>query len=201
MIIFSATLIEPIIPSRCRSSGMRPTPFAIICAGSICETSSLFKIILPASGIIIPERTPARAAWPFPDTPAIPKISPPKTVKLTDFKLSRRPRPTTDKASSCKTGAPAVAACLMGRDVSLPTIMRAIFCSSASDVAISPTFLPSLRTAILWENASTSRSLCEIKITASPSAAIAAIFSNSVSASCGVSTAVGSSSTRIRTFR
>ena len=47
----------------------------------------------------------------------------------------------------------------------------------------------------------TSFSLCEMKITVLPSAAIARSVSKSASASCGVSTAVGSSRIRIRASR
>ena len=79
--------------------------------------------------------------------------------------------------------------------------------SEASDWSVEPavatvaTARPSRSTVTRSETAITSCSLCEMKITVRPSAAIARIVSNSASASCGVSTAVGSSRMRILASR
>ena len=59
------------------------------------------------------------------------------------------------------------------------------------------TVRPARSTVTRSETAVTSCSLCEMKITVRPSSAIARSVSKSDSASCGVSTAVGSSRIRI----
>ena len=68
----------------------------------------------------------------------------------------------------------------------------------ASTVAIER---PPRSTVTRSATAFTSCSLCEMKITVRPSAAISRSVSNSTSASCGVSTAVGSSRIRMRASR
>ena len=70
--------------------------------------------------------------------------------------------------------------------------------SAAETVA---TERPARRTVTRSATAFTSLSLCEMKITVRPSAAISRSVTNNASASCGVSTAVGSSRIRIRASR
>ncbi len=71
----------------------------------------------------------------------------------------------------------------------------------ASDVATVAIERPLLSTVTRRETASTSLSLCEMKITVRPSPAICRSATNSRSASCGVRTAVGSSRIRMRASR
>ena len=129
--IFSATLIDPTIPSRWRSSGMRPTPREIIAAGVISNRGWSSIKTSPLSTESMPEITPAKAVWPLPETPAIPRISPEKTVRSTFCKLSRRARPFTETPLNRSIAGPFACVSRVWDGVSAPTISRAICCSSA----------------------------------------------------------------------
>ena len=84
---------------------------------------------------------------------------------------------------------------------SRPTISAASERGVASAVGTVASECPPRSTVTRSATAFTSCSLCEMKITVRPSAAISRIVSNSTSASCGVSTAVGSSRMRMRASR
>ena len=74
-----------------------------------------------------------------------------------------------------------------------PTISLARLASVAPSVSTVSTFLPRRSTVTRSAISSTSRSLCEMKMTETPSAVSARSTLNSSAVSCAVSTAVGSS--------
>ena len=84
---------------------------------------------------------------------------------------------------------------------SRPTISAASERGVASAVSTVAIERPPRSTVTRSATAFTSCSLCEMKITVRPSSAISRSVSNSTSASCGVSTAVGSSRIRTRASR
>ena len=84
---------------------------------------------------------------------------------------------------------------------SRPTISAASDRVVAAAVSTVPIELPPRSTVTRSATAVTSWSLCEMKITVRPSAAIARSVTKSPSASCGVSTAVGSSRISTRASR
>ena len=84
---------------------------------------------------------------------------------------------------------------------SRPTISAASERGVASLVRTVSTFFPPRRTVTRSETAFTSCSLCEMKMIVRPSSAITRSVSKSDAASCGVSTAVGSSRIRMRASR
>ena len=84
---------------------------------------------------------------------------------------------------------------------SRPTIIRARLASVAPSRGIVSTFLPRRRTVTRSAISSTSFSLCEMKMTDMPSATRLLRISKSSIASCGVSTAVGSSRMRMSALR
>ena len=96
---------------------------------------------------------------------------------------------------------PALRATRSAIETSCPTISTASERRVASLVATVATFLPARSTVTRSETAFTSCSLCEMKTIVRPSSAITRSVSNSDSASCGVSTAVGSSRIRMRASR
>ena len=71
----------------------------------------------------------------------------------------------------------------------------------ASAVATVATDLPPRSTVTLSDTSVTSFSLCEMKMTVRPSSTIWRSVPKSIRASCGVSTAVGSSRIRTRASR
>src|SRR6516165_3435284 len=85
--------------------------------------------------------------------------------------------------------------------MSRPTISRASDLASVSAVRTVPTAVPARSTVTRSEMASTSGSLCEMKITLVPLAAISRTVATNCRTSCGVSTVVGSSRMRIRAPR
>ena len=72
---FSATVISPTTPWRLRSSGIRPTPARTTASGPPMGHGTPKSRISPALGSTRPERSAASTVWPFPETPAMPKIS------------------------------------------------------------------------------------------------------------------------------
>ncbi len=84
---------------------------------------------------------------------------------------------------------------------SRPTISDASDRCDAPAVATVATVFPSRSTVTRSETACTSCSLCEMKMIVRPSSAITRRVAKSEVASCGVSTAVGSSRIRMRASR
>ena len=77
--IFSSMLAVPAMPKSIRSSGTRDTPRPRIL---LCVRPRLFSpstVIVPAFGVLKPKSMSTSSFWPFPSTPAIPRISPLRT--------------------------------------------------------------------------------------------------------------------------
>ena len=149
-------------------------------------------------GAISPDRTLASALCPLPETPGDADDLAAAQVKRSRFAARPyRGGSHRDASRVAAPDAPGVPGLRAGISCSSPIIMRMMEWVSAVVVAISPVFFPCRSTAIRSEKASTSRSLWEMKMTESPFSTIERTEANSVSASCGVSTAVGSSSTRM----
>ena len=110
--------------------------------GSFEIKISLSNLILPEDGFNKPEIALAKTVWPFPEIPAIPKISCFFTIRLTFEILSLFEEPEIVKLSNSKTASPDFIFLREEISVSSPTINRAIFLSFASLLDISPTFRP-----------------------------------------------------------
>ena len=144
---------------------------------------------------------------PFPSTPAMPRISPLLTVKLTSFTLSF-PSPYPWYRCSTLNTTSRGRACFFSRSIltSRPTISREISDSVISFTSYTPMDCPFFMMVILSHICLTSRILWEMNMTVCPCSFNRISCRNSSSVSCGVSTAVGSSSIsilapRYRAFR
>ena len=137
----------------------------------------------------------ASSRWPLPATPAIAAISPARTVNETPRTAGAPRSPSAQSSSSSSTGSVSGRTFASRRTActSRPTISVASECGVASAVWTVASAFPARSTVTRSETAFTSLSLCEMKMTVRPSAAISRSVTNSASASCGVSTAVGSS--------
>ncbi len=102
-------------------------------------------------------------------------------------------RPSTRSISSVVT----VDSRLSGEGSSAPTISSASWRAVTLFGSASPTVVPRRMTLIASATESTSCSLCEMKMTVTPSDFSSRRLSNRASTSCGTSTAVGSSRIRI----
>ena len=141
----------------------------------------------------------ASSRWPLPETPATAAISPARTVSETPLTATLPRSPSAQTSSSSSTGGLSGRACPSRLTISMsrPTISAASDCGVASAVCTVASAFPARSTVTRSETAFTSCSLCEMKMTVLPSEAICRAVTNRLSASSGVSTAVGSS--RIRT--
>ena len=81
--MLSASGSAPIMPIVMRSSGTRPTPCACICRGEGASMRSAMIAIEPETGTSTPATTSASSRWPLPETPAMPTISPARSVSET----------------------------------------------------------------------------------------------------------------------
>ena len=142
---------------------------------------------------------------PFPSTPAMPRISPGATLKLTwSTAAERRGPPTTRSRTSrsavsapgVRAGAPRYSASSASA-TSRPTIARAIACGVAPAVGICATVRPWRMTVIASLTSITSSSLWVMSTTVPPFARRARSTCHSSCTSGGDSTAVGSSRMRI----
>ena len=135
------------------------------------------------------------SVWPFPWTPATPRISPARTSNDTSRTECSPRSPCTFRSWTSSTTSPGRAASLLTRSwTDRPTISAA---SSAPLVVggRSPTTFPRRMTVMLSAIAWTSLSLCEMKMIDRPPARSSRMIRNRSSVSPGVSTAVGSSRT------
>src|SRR5579863_2445303 len=192
--MFSATEKSPTRPSSWRSSGMKPMPASSRAWVEAWPRSEPARRTDPVEG-----RSPISAShssvWPLPWTPARPRISPARTWNETSRTDSSPCSPATLSPATSSTTSPGLAAVLLTRSCTdRPTIRAA---SSASLVlgGRSPTTSPRRMTVIVSAISWTSLSLCEMKMMDRPSARSSRMIRNRSCVSCGVSTAVGSSST------
>ena len=156
-------------------------------------------LIWPAVVGRSPVMTSASSRWPLPETPAIPRISPRAPPGDVLQRLGTRGRPGRRRPPARGLAGPGSLASLAvaSRDTSRPTISPAS--SSASVPAVGTVVIewPWRKIVTRSATASTSGSLWEMKITVRPAAAMSRTLEKSWSASCGVSTVVGSSRMRI----
>ena len=71
------------IPASRRSSGVKANPSAIACAGELIDTVFPSTVILPESGLSIPNSRRAISVLPEPSSPARPTTSPREIVMST----------------------------------------------------------------------------------------------------------------------
>ena len=185
-----------------RSSGMKARPALRTCFGSTPVTSVPSIDTLPAAIGRRPAIASASSRWPLPETPAMPRMRPPRTSRSRSFTASVPLSPTTVSPEMLSRTPRSSVSAMSGASLTgRPTIMWARPSRSVSAGTVVPTTQPSRSTVIRSARASTSCSLWEMKISPCPSLAIRRSVMNRSSTSPGVSTAVGSSSTSRRASR
>ena len=140
---------------------------------------------------------------PFPDTPAIPRISPAYRSKLRSFTAFSFLSFSTVRPLTRRIASFLVVFSVFRRpmEISRPTISWASSCSVVSSFFRAFTRRPSRSTVIRSANSITSFILCVMKMMVQPMAAMLRRVPNSSLTSSGVRTAVGSSRIRILALR
>ena len=190
------------MPSRFRSSGIWATPAIAISRGEPACSGFFSRTTVPESTSRKPVRASTSSVWPFPCTPATARISPLRTSKVALF-TARLPasfstfRPFTWRIGSATLDLERLTVSCTSR----PTIISASLAAVAFFGVVSPATAPRRSTVILSATAITSFSLWVMKMTEVPPFARPRMISKSSSVSCGVSTADGSSSTRMSLLR
>src|SRR3990172_975031 len=132
-----------------RSSGIRPTRAAVIRLGSAPVKSTPSTLTDPATGRRMPERAATSSVCPLPDTPATPRISPPRTSSDTSSSDGRPWGPSSRRSTIRRTGAASPgtseAADRSTPNIGRPTIIRASSRSSVAPATV-PTICPWRRT-------------------------------------------------------
>ena len=201
---FSQIGRSPTTPMAWRSSGTRATPWATRARG-VSGSGRSSSCTVPAAAGSTPDSTSASRPWPLPDTPAMPSISPAAICSDTPIRATRSPcawpvaRPCTTRRGAKSAGRLRRSRCRPTTD--WPTLQRASSAGLVSAVRASATVLPARSTCTRCDMAITSPSLWLMKMMAMPCATNWRKVANRLSASCGVSTAVGSSSTSTRAPR
>ena len=154
--------------------------------------------ISPAVGVSVPAISAASAAWPLPETPARPVISPPRSESEIPSSDTPDARRVVETALRTRRSGPGSAGATVVGAISCPTISAASSARVVSAVTRSPASLPARSTRTRSLIAMTSLSLCEMKMIDKPCPTRSFSVAKSASVSAGVSTAVGSS--RIRIF-
>ncbi len=181
---------------------MWPTPASEDSRGFARVTSTPCNSMWPPCGTRMPARAWISSLCPLPSTPAMPTISPARTViesprTASSPRSSRTHRSRTDSTVSPGCAAPRATSSSTSR----PTISSARLRSLAPSRSIVATFAPRRSTEMRSATSSTSCSLCVIRMIDVPPATSARSTEKSSSTSCGVSTAVGSSRIRTRAWR
>ena len=146
----------------------------------------------------MPASASSSSDWPLPATPAMPTISPARTVKLTPLTRVTPAPSRTVRRSTSSTGAPGRAGPFSTRSSTLrPTISSASSSVEVSAVRRLATMAPWRITETLSVAAMISRSLWVISTTVRPWSRRLRRMRNRWSASCGVRTPVGSSRIRM----
>ena len=185
-------------PRRCRSSAMWPRPAASAPRTPVPVMSRPATRIRPAAGSRSPATASTSSDCPLPSTPARPTISPARTSSDRPRTAGRPRSSSTSRSSTESSGSPAPPSFLSSRkSTSRPTMRRARLASVAPSVETVSTFLPRRSTVTRSAISSTSRSLCEMKITDTPSRVSVRRILNSSAVSWAVRTAVGSSRMRM----
>ena len=192
---------SPTTPSRCRSSGMRARPAARSAVWRGVLSRWPRKSTAPLLGARRPQASSSSACWPLPATPTTPTISCACKARVALASKLRPALARTCASCSAHTTSPTGRGWRVGRITRRPTISSASSARVSCAAARCATSVPPRSTATWSATRSTSSSLWLIKITDRPAAAILRSVSNSVTDSPGVSTAVGSSSTKMRAWR
>jgi len=141
-------------------------------------------------------------AWPLPSTPARPKISPLRTTRESPSTATVPRSSRTRSPSIARTGSPGLAVPRSTfRTTARPTIIEARSALVAPAGRVSPVTRPARMTTMRSLISRTSSSLWLMKMMDRLSAARERMMAKSSRASCGVSTAVGSSRIRMRAER
>ena len=192
-------------PRCCRSSGMWASPMPRRREGSGGADAENFlpaNVMLPDWGGSIPDRTSRSSVCPFPATPAMPRISPARSSKATSVRRGAPRSSAWLSDSTTRIGAPgSPGSPPTVNSTSRPTISRASSSWLVSRVGRRATISPRRITYTMSVAAMISRSLWVMRRMVTPSRLRIARISNSRSASCGVSTPVGSSRIRMRAPR
>ena len=193
--MLSASGSGPSRPAPSRSSGTCATPCRRSARAPVPVTGRPATSIRPLAASSVPPITSASSRWPLPETPTMPRISPPRSSSETwrsGIGCSGERRVLTPSSAS-STGPGAISA-RAGGVSSWPHISiarrRAVMLSSLAAAATTAPWRITTRRSVI---ARTSPSLWLMKITPKPCAASARIAANRPSVSCGVSTEVGSS--------
>ncbi len=192
---FSAIVNSPTMPPTVRSSGTKPMPVLSACLTLRPSTSLPLSVIEPSVFGWRPRIASVSSVWPLPCTPATTRISPSRMSKLSPS-TSRWPVGLkTVRSRTWNDAEPSFGAsfCTVS-DTSWPTMSVASSSFEAVGSAV-PTTLPRRMTVMRSLTWRTSRSLCEMKTIEVPCWRSSSMMRMSSSVSCGVSTAVGSSST------
>ena len=161
------------------------------------ETPPMKKF--PFSTGLIPVKASASSLCPFPSIAAMPNISPALTFRLMPFTAISPLLSATYRSSASMNTSPGLPVfSILSNKTSLPTIMEASIFSFTFSISSTPTSLPRRITPTLSEMDMTSYSLWVMIMTVIFfSLTILLITANNSSVSCGVRTAVGSSSMSI----
>ena len=109
----------------CRSTRAFIVVVSIVLPG--CPFSTGVIAIFPLVILRIPVSASTSSDCPLPSTPAIPRISPARTSKLTPCRTSKPRSESVCRSSTCNTTGPGWAGVLLTRSsTSRPTIIRAI---------------------------------------------------------------------------
>ena len=177
---------------------MCPRPVSSISFAFSPVTSSPAIVIVPAFDFRSPAIASISSVCPFPSTPAIPTISPPRTSNETPRTFSISRSSSTRRSATSSSGFVGCGGPLSTRSsTSRPTIRRARLSSVAPAAGSVSIFLPRRSTVIREAISVTSFSLWLMKMIDLPCSIRLPTIPNSSCASWGVSTAVGSSRTRM----
>ena len=159
------------MPRRSRSSGMWPRPDSSRSRALPFVISLSASLTRPSVARLSPVRASTSSVCPLPSTPAIPTISPARTLKLTPRTAGRPRSSSTVSPSTSRSVSPGLAGSLSTcRTTSRPTIKRARPCSVAPSRGTASTSFPR-RSTLIRSAISAPRAACGLmKITDIPSA-------------------------------
>ena len=163
---------------------------------------SPFKRISPLSTEVKPLNACTSSSCPFPSIPAIPTISPARTLKLKSLSPKTPLLFFTFRCLVSKTTSPGACGPFSTlKFTSRPTIISAICCVDVSATLTVPIYFPRRNTLHSSATCLISFSLCVISKILFPSLISFCMISIKSSISCGVNTAVGSSKIKMFALR
>ena len=186
------------MPWRCLSSGMWAIPAAWRPRGDSFVMSRPASDIAPCATRRMPAIASTSSVCPLPCTPAMPTISPVRTLNDTSSTTVRPSASTTEMLFTPSITSPGCAVALSTTNCTArPTIISAMESSVAFLGSASPTTLPRRNTLMRSAMERASFSLWVMKITPRPESTNERTIAKNSKISLGVSTAVGSSNTTI----